>query len=316
MMATARGSAMNTIDGYRFDGLQGAARYGLLNIPQPVAGADADFNRAITLDEFRQRRIAPVPAARQQAGGPNHAAGTRSAPADPPKGRAAPSDARMRSIRALAFRFPRVNSVAAPSRGQLSVQLYAPPGILTVSVPSSSVSMIWQASREVRVTCQARSSRSSSSSLAGGSRRNPPVDDHMAGRAGHLPLAGALERLARAPGRRRADGARGRLDLLVEAPVGLQEPHLGHAGSTCWARAASSIRRQRRGQLFLAGVAAEAEADRGARLAVVRPSARSTWLGRPEPLAQADPSEKAMSRSSEISRAPSSPSRRMLRLPR
>lgn len=41
-------------DGYRIDGLQGAARYGLLNIPQPVAGADADFNRAVTLAEFRQ----------------------------------------------------------------------------------------------------------------------------------------------------------------------------------------------------------------------------------------------------------------------
>jgi Ca2+-binding EF-hand superfamily protein len=41
-------------DGYRSDGLQGAARYGLLNIPQPVASADADFNRVITLTEFRQ----------------------------------------------------------------------------------------------------------------------------------------------------------------------------------------------------------------------------------------------------------------------
>jgi hypothetical protein len=41
-------------DGYRPDGLQGAARYGLLNIPQPVAGADADFNRLVTLAEFRQ----------------------------------------------------------------------------------------------------------------------------------------------------------------------------------------------------------------------------------------------------------------------
>jgi hypothetical protein len=40
-------------DGYRMDGLQGAARYGLLNIPQPVASADADFNRLITLSEFR-----------------------------------------------------------------------------------------------------------------------------------------------------------------------------------------------------------------------------------------------------------------------
>ena len=41
-------------DGYHVNGLQGAARYGLLNIPQPVASADADFNRAITLVEFRQ----------------------------------------------------------------------------------------------------------------------------------------------------------------------------------------------------------------------------------------------------------------------
>jgi hypothetical protein len=41
-------------DGYRADGLQGAARYGLLNIPQPVAGADVDFDRLVTLAEFRQ----------------------------------------------------------------------------------------------------------------------------------------------------------------------------------------------------------------------------------------------------------------------
>ena len=44
----------NRVDGYRMDGLQGAARYALLNIPEPVASADADFNRAITLDEFRR----------------------------------------------------------------------------------------------------------------------------------------------------------------------------------------------------------------------------------------------------------------------
>lgn len=33
--------------------LQGGARYALLNMPQPVAAADADFNRAVTLPEFR-----------------------------------------------------------------------------------------------------------------------------------------------------------------------------------------------------------------------------------------------------------------------
>lgn len=38
--------------------LQGAARYGLLNIPEPVAAADTDFNRAVSLEEFRQAAIA------------------------------------------------------------------------------------------------------------------------------------------------------------------------------------------------------------------------------------------------------------------
>ena len=48
------GPGDNGIDGYQIYGLQGAARYGLLNIPEPVAGADADFNRSITLEEFRR----------------------------------------------------------------------------------------------------------------------------------------------------------------------------------------------------------------------------------------------------------------------
>jgi Ca2+-binding EF-hand superfamily protein len=38
-------------------GPQGAARYSLLNMPEPVAAADADFNRAITLQEFRQAAL-------------------------------------------------------------------------------------------------------------------------------------------------------------------------------------------------------------------------------------------------------------------
>jgi hypothetical protein len=38
-------------------GPQGAARYALLNIPEPVAAADADFNRAITLAEFKQAAL-------------------------------------------------------------------------------------------------------------------------------------------------------------------------------------------------------------------------------------------------------------------
>jgi len=50
----ARKQTHDEHDGYQINGLQGAARYGILNIPQPVASADADFNRAVTLAEFRQ----------------------------------------------------------------------------------------------------------------------------------------------------------------------------------------------------------------------------------------------------------------------
>jgi hypothetical protein len=38
-------------------GLQGAARYGLLNMPEPVAAADSDFNRAISRTEFEQAAL-------------------------------------------------------------------------------------------------------------------------------------------------------------------------------------------------------------------------------------------------------------------
>ena len=37
--------------------LQGAARYALLNIPEPVAAADTNFDRSITLEEFRQAAL-------------------------------------------------------------------------------------------------------------------------------------------------------------------------------------------------------------------------------------------------------------------
>jgi hypothetical protein len=39
-------------------GPQGAARYALLNLPEPVAAADSNFDRAISLGEFRQAAIA------------------------------------------------------------------------------------------------------------------------------------------------------------------------------------------------------------------------------------------------------------------
>jgi Ca2+-binding EF-hand superfamily protein len=52
-----RWRADENVDGYQIHGLQGAARYGLLNIPQPVAGADANFDRGTTLDEFERAAI-------------------------------------------------------------------------------------------------------------------------------------------------------------------------------------------------------------------------------------------------------------------
>ncbi|HET9145898.1 MAG TPA: EF-hand domain-containing protein [Sphingomicrobium sp.] len=52
-----RGDQMDVGLGLGSD-LQGAARYGLLNMPEPVAAADTDFNRAVTLDEFRAAAIA------------------------------------------------------------------------------------------------------------------------------------------------------------------------------------------------------------------------------------------------------------------
>jgi Ca2+-binding EF-hand superfamily protein len=39
------------------EGPQGAGRYALLNMPEPVAAADEDFNRAITLQEFKQAAL-------------------------------------------------------------------------------------------------------------------------------------------------------------------------------------------------------------------------------------------------------------------
>ena len=70
------------------------------------------------------------------------------------------------------------------------------------------------------------------------------IDDDMAGRAGHLPLAGAFQRLAIVLGDMEEVRALRRLHLAVEAAIGVQEPHPGHAAKLSWARAAASIRRQ------------------------------------------------------------------------
>ena len=45
-------AAPATSSGGGGEGLQGAGRFGLLNIPEPVASTDSDFNRTITQSEF------------------------------------------------------------------------------------------------------------------------------------------------------------------------------------------------------------------------------------------------------------------------
>ena len=54
---TSRGRPGRRDPDWLSGGLQGAARYGLLNMPEPVAAADADFNRAISRAEFRQAAL-------------------------------------------------------------------------------------------------------------------------------------------------------------------------------------------------------------------------------------------------------------------
>ena len=39
------------------DAHQGAGRYGLLDLPEPVVSADSDFNRGVSLNEFRQAAV-------------------------------------------------------------------------------------------------------------------------------------------------------------------------------------------------------------------------------------------------------------------
>ena len=133
-----------------------------------------------------------------------------------------------------------------------------------------------------RVTRQARSSRSSSSSLAGGRRSKSSlatmtwqVEQAICPFA--APSSGWPSRLRQVE----QVGAGRRLDLMVERSVGLQKPHLDHAGSTlCCVAPLRRSGGRRDGQLLLAGIAAEAEADRRARLAVGQAD-RAQHMARP-----------------------------------
>src|SRR5215203_729134 len=69
-------------------------------------------------------------------------------------------------------------------------------------------------------------------------------DDDMAGRAGHRTLTCPLQRLAGSPGAIKQSLAVSGLNFLVEASVGAEETHFGHAGRFSCASAASRIRAQ------------------------------------------------------------------------
>ena len=171
---------------------------------------------------------------------------------------------------------------------------FAPPArrCARSAFPASSVSMIWQASREVRVTCAARSSRSSSSSLAA----RQPVEirprRRSRGRSSRPSRPRTRLRAAgRSPRRRRAaaDPAFASTSLS-SVPSALRKPHLESRGEPLLGAGGRVDAAAGVDQLFLVGVAAEAEADRRARLAVgeaeraqhMARASRSAGAGRPE----------------------------------
>src|SRR5215218_8127483 len=68
-----------------------------------------------------------------------------------------------------------------------------------------------------------------------------PIDDHMAGRAGHHALARALQRFARRPGDIEEPLPWFRFHFLVQAPVRPEKTHQCHATRCSCARAAAAI---------------------------------------------------------------------------
>ena len=108
--------------------------------------------------------------------------------------------------------------------------------------------MIWQPSREVAVRPKARSSMSSSSSLASFKQIVPfRIDDHMAGRAGERALAGAFDIDLVPVGDLEHRQAERRLDLAPRA-VAFDKDHLRHRESLGHRGAAPCLRRGSRRQ--------------------------------------------------------------------
>ena len=155
---------------------------------------------------------------------------------------------------------------------------------------SASSSTIWHDSRLVRRRSAARSSMILLVLGCGGQGgRILRRDDDVAGRTGHLALARAFERLA--GGLRDVEQAIA-VRLAIDAPflaVGADEGNRDHRCTTLAALAAARIASSRSAKFVSRRVAARSPAGSSC-APVVRsgPIARSTWLGRPDPLAQAD----------------------------
>src|ERR1700754_532162 len=144
---------------------------------------------------------------------------------------------------------------------------------------------------------------------------NSWIDDDMAGGAGHLALAGALQRLPGGLRDIKQTLARRRLHLGRQLAARIEETDQRHATTRRCASAAWRIRVMARSISSLVVYRPKPRRMLERASPSPRPIAFRTWLGRPEPLAQAEPAEKAISGSSDISRATSSPARRTLRLP-
>jgi Ca2+-binding EF-hand superfamily protein len=127
-----------------------AGRYGLLQVPEPVASADADFNRGVSEDEFHRAAVQRFNLLDVDHSGRLSLAGLKSI-------REAAASNATRSARAHSVSDVEPDTEISSRRNSRAVgryrpiQFLAPGGILTVRLFMSLVRMIWHASREQRV---------------------------------------------------------------------------------------------------------------------------------------------------------------------
>ena len=175
-------------------------RYSLLNIPEPVISADTDFNRGVSVEEFRRaasKRFRLLDLSRYGTADPDRARGRTPSggfTSEASAGREA-SGSPSRSESGHRRR------PAALIAGYRPIQFLAAAGIRTVSVRISGVSRNL-AGEARRPSCMSRQVEQVLLLLA---RRRQlleirRIDDHVTGRTGHDSFARPLERFPRGPG--------------------------------------------------------------------------------------------------------------------